>query len=524
MKKPFKLLLWMIPVAMFAIASCEKSPDDPEPEPEPDPTPVNEYAYYSQFSIPSGEDNLEAALAFPGAEGGGMYTTGGRGGTVYHVTTLEDNSSSGSLRYACSQSGKRIIVFDVAGTIKLTKALKISNGDLTILGQTAPGTGICIAYDQVNIQADNVIIRFVHFRCSDYGGNSDLSDSSDALWGRFQKNIILDHCTMSWSIDECASFYANQNFTMQWCMIYEGLNNSAYHDKSGHGYGGLWGGKNASFHHNLLAHNNSRNARIDHPGIYSSYLTTHRGNVDYRNNVIYNWADNNTYGGEDGWFNIVGNYYKPGPASADKNRKYIVDAYWDNGSSYSGDFRSTKYPELYMSDNYKTDGWDYDNGVMYHDQASDYGANPDHSFLTSPLSIKADDATTCYVTTHSYSDAFNLVVKYAGPSLSRDDCDARVAQETQNGTSSLGTNGIIDTMEGVNYFPELTGEADVDSDGDGMPDWFEEDFGLDTTKDDSAGYDLDKYSRYTNIEMYAHYLVKDIVKGQTSGGTYTALD
>lgn len=198
----------------------------------------------------------------------------------------------------------------MAGTIALKSDLTIKNGNITIAGQTAPGGGICLRDYTVRVDADNVIIRYVRFRLGDTTKDA-AKPQEDCIWGRYRENIILDHCSMSWSMDECASFYANRNFTMQWCLLSESLNNSG-HPKGSHGYGGIWGGKNASFHHNLLAHNKSRNARIDHPEIYDSYLSTHRGNVDYRNNVIYNWNDNSTYGGEGGWFNIVNNYYKPG--------------------------------------------------------------------------------------------------------------------------------------------------------------------------------------------------------------------
>ena len=250
------------------------------------------------LGLPLANENDGVLRAFPGAEGGGMYTTGGRGGRIYRVTNLND-SGAGSFRAAVEASGKRIVVFDVAGTIHLTSDLRIRNDNLTVAGQTAPGGGVCIAGGTVVVDADNVIIRYMRFRLGDLNTGGNLSDGSDTIWGRYHKDIILDHCSMSWSIDECASFYANQNFTMQWCLLTESLRKSA-HGKGDHGYGGIWGGKNASFHHNLLANHDSRNARIDHPGVYGSYLSTHRGNVDYRNNVIYNWGSNTTYGGEDG--------------------------------------------------------------------------------------------------------------------------------------------------------------------------------------------------------------------------------
>ena len=507
-----------------------ESTPDPEPEPDPDPDPDMTEAYRAML-IPSAEDDHGLTLAFPGAEGGGMYTTGGRGGKLLHVTTLDDTGAEGSLRWAINQSVARIIVFDVAGRIELQSELRIRNGNLTIAGQTAPGDGICLSGNTVRVDADNVIIRFMRFRLG-YAGNPN-ADGEDTIWGRYHENIILDHCSMSWSVDEVASFYANRNFTMQWCMLSEALRNSG-HSKGGHGYGGIWGGKNASFHHNLLAHNDSRNARIDHPGIYiqdnADYRATHRGNVDYRNNVIYNYGDNSTYGGEDGHFNIVGNYYKPGPASR-SDRRYFVDAYWYNSCSQIG----SAYPELYIEGNFHTAGIDesrYPDGIYYHNQ----GENPEPVILSSPLSIKADDETVCYTTTHSAESAYNTVTECAGASLCRDDVDERVAGNVINGDYSYkGSNGsiggLIDSQNDVGGWPSYSATTEneandkTDSDSDGIPDWFENRFGL-NSKDssDAASKTIDIHGRYTNFEMYLHYLVRNIVASQTSGGTYTSLD
>jgi len=492
---------------------------NPGPGPSPSPSPSPDY---EAFKIPAYEDAHAQALSFPGAEGGGMYTTGGRGGKVIHVTNLND-SGAGSLRAALAESGPRTIVFDVAGIIELKSNLKINKGDVTIAGQTAPGDGICLKNYSTQISASNVIIRFVRFRMGD-----EMKNEGDAIWGRYNENIIIDHCSMSWCTDECASFYANCNFTMQWCILTESLRNSI-HGKGTHGYGGIWGGKDASFHHNLLANHDSRNPRIDHPQIYGDYVSTHRGNVDYRCNAIYNWGSNHTYGGEDGWFNIVNNYYKPGPASSD--RKYFVDAY----GSYEKDGKvyADSYAEMYLSGNVNTAHPELDASSIYWHNGSAYGNY--NMTLSEPLQILGPSGEDVYMTTHSAEGAFDRIIGFGGASLRRDVVDERACSDALAGEVTFtdggngSKNGLVDTQSAVGGWPSYgADDSEIaeakDSDGDGMPDWFEEKFGLDkSSSSDGNAVTLDKYGRYANLEMYLHYLVRDIVAGQNEGGNYDKL-
>ena len=251
--------------------------------------------------------HIEAAAAtdqlpaFPGAEGGGKYVSGGRGQAVYEVTTLEDYKSNeapipGSLRDAVSQSD-RTVVFRVGGTIRLKQKLKILGSNLTIAGQTAPGDGITVTDYTTDIEADNVIIRYMRFRLGDR-----VSSEDDAFGLRNHKNIIIDHSSFSWSVDEVLSLYNNYNTTVQWSIIEESMLMST-HEKGRHGYAGIWGGNNASFIHNLIAHNLSRNPRFSAGDpVYDI--------VESTNNVIYNWGLFSAYGGGSGQYNLNNNYYK----------------------------------------------------------------------------------------------------------------------------------------------------------------------------------------------------------------------
>ena len=446
----------------------------------------------------------ETAIAFPGAEGfGSKEVTGGRGGEVIKVTNLND-VGAGSLRTALSKTGKRIIVFEVSGNIILKSPLNINNGDVTIAGQTAPGEGITIQNYEVAINANNVIIRFLRFRMGDLEKREQ-----DAFWGRYRQDIIIDHCSMSWSIDECSSFYANKNFTMQWCILSESLNKS-FHEKDDHGYGGIWGGNNATFHHNLLAHHNSRNPRFD-GGFRSGTGTSPVGKdkVDYRNNVVYNWRGNSSYGGENGIYNMVNNYYKPGPATPSSRNKRFMEISLDATAGYEPGYGQFYIAGNYMNGNTTVTANNWNGGV---DKDSKLSAE---DFAKAKLNTPFESAT---LTAHTAEQAYNAVLAYAGASYKRDAIDTRILNEVKNGTatysgSKTGFKGIIDSQTDVGSWPVLgAGTAARDSDGDGMPDDWERSKGLDPNKANANGRDLS--TGYDNIEVYINSLVENITKSQ----------
>ncbi len=418
--------------------------------------------------------NNESTLAFPGAEGFGRYTTGGRGGKVVVVSNLND-SGPGSLREALRMKEPRIVVFAVAGTIELESSLDINHGDLTIAGQSAPGQGITLRNYPMKIKGDNVIVRYLRFRMGD-----KKAYQGDAISANGQKNIIIDHASMSWGTDEGASFYNNENFTLQWSIISESLNESV-HEKGAHGYGGIWGGRGASFHHNLLAHLKSRTPRFS-----GSKTTANEAGelVDYRNNVIYNWKDNSVYGGEKGQYNLVANYYKPGPATAKSKKERIVEPYAPYGEFYVADNHVDGAPEVSLENR---------KGV-----AIDF---PDSALVAAPFAVAE-------VTAQPAAEAYEQVLLQAGASLARDPIDERIISEARTGSAAYGKNGIIDSQEEVGGWPELEkGKASADQDGDGMPDRWEEEHQLNPEEaSDAARYTLSKL--YTNIEVYLNELAK----------------
>lgn len=513
---------------------------------------------------------LAQTPAFPGAEGHGRYVTGGRGGKVVHVTNLND-SGTGSFREAV-KTGKRIIVFDVAGVIALKSELKIGD-NITILGQTAPSPGITLRYYTVQ-PGNNNIIRFLRIR---RGEEKDINDGADATWQRNKTGIIFDHCSFSWSIDEVASFYDNNNFTMQWCTVAESLTNPG-HSKGAHGYGGIWGGKLASFHHNFVGHLMNRGPRFNGARYgwtgytsnkdYATYQwknTVQAENVDFRNCVMYN-AQGTCYGGPGGGqINIVNNYYKAGPSqglkgttlnglkvdvstgkergnqdritlvtlSTSSNSDKNHPEFFDMTSRYFINGNTTETTKGSVTKNKDWKGISYDkgipslNGEYYSPDAKNfYGDNVAHVTISgkSCVKIKMDaPAPTGDVTTHSAAEAFSKVLAYSGASLYRDEIDARYMEEAKTGTakykgSITNSPGIIDKVSDVNGYTESnfgkgSRPADFDTDNDGIPDTWETTNGLDPNDaSDALTYSLDSKEYYTNLEVYANSLVEDIMK------------
>lgn len=443
-------------------------------------------------------------LSFPGAEGFGRYTTGGRGGKVYFVTKLADDGSEGTLRYALNKKGPRYIAFKTGGTIFLESPLRIKEGNVTIAGQTAPGDGITVANYETSVAADNVIIRYMRFRMGD-----QKKYQGDAFGARFIKNLMVDHCSMSWSTDETVSVYVNENTTLQWCVISESLRNSA-HEKGAHGYGGIAGGKFATFHHNIYAHHDSRNPRL---GEYAGSKFALTDLTDFRNNVIYNWGHNNVYGGEGMNVNIVNNYYKPGPATTtkqrivaiDQNRKPETEVYNIWGKYYITGNIVVGSPEV------TNDNWT--KGVFGQMEPYNLTDKDKNSIkINQPHDIQNN------VKTHSAEEAYEKILQFGGASMVRDAVDLHVLKDAKNGNftykgSKGSTNGIIDSQNDVGGFPYLNpGKPLPDSDHDGMPDEWEIKNKLNPEVANSNGRDLDK--NYDNIEVYFNDLVKKITEGQ----------
>ena len=425
--------------------------------------------------------DVPAVLAFPTAEGYGKYAAGGRGGDVYEVTTL-DSSGPGSLGEAIKASGPRTVVFRVSGTIEGN--FRIRNDKITIAGQTAPGDGICIK-GSLGIGADDVIIRYIRVR-------ANPTAETDAISGRYHKNIILDHVSASWSSDEVMSLYHNENVTIQWCMITEACAKSRNGENIGHRFGGVWGNNYGTYHHNLIAHNDSRNPR----------WASGCGFNDYRNNVLYNWGYQSCYGAEAhqsgdrrnppiefSTINMVANYCKPGSATDSRARDRIAEP-----SSRSSDDKGS----WYVADNYvdgspdvTADNWLGVDGDSYNRMGAPWDAMP--------INQQTPDA------------AYRAVLEHVGCSKpKRDSIDRRIIQEARNGTATMGRNGIITKPSDVGGWPDLkSAPVPVDRDHDGMPNDWELRYGL-NPDNPNDGNEAPNGDGYTNLEHYLAHLTGEL--------------
>ena len=452
--------------------------------------------------------------AFPGAEGYGKYVTGGRAGRVIYVTHIKDNSDkfgagySGSLRAALETPGNDpiTIVFKCGGVIQPMGTLNCSRNNVTIAGQTALGDGICVMGYGINFSGQNIIVRYMRFRVGDR-----INQNNPCLTFSNGKKAIFDHCSFSWSVEENVNITDVDSVTLQWCINTESLYNST-HIKGERAYAAQWGGEHASYHHNLLAHHNSRMPRQNGNTSNDYQLTW-----DYRNNVHYNWHNNGAfYGGgveQPGGFchsNILNNYYKPGPSTTtSKSSQYFcAPSVGRNGETEYG------YGLWYLSGNVM-----YDNFEKTDDNWT--GLEGGSEFYAS------DTFETAPVTMTSAEVAYEQVLETAGATIpKRDTFDSRIVQEVRDGNAHLGgvvgaTSGIIDSH--TTYMPNASTDPSTilqwektlytevkytsplvppDTDADGIPDWWESANGLNPTDTtDGKQFALDG-SGYTNLEIY----------------------
>jgi pectin methylesterase-like acyl-CoA thioesterase/pectate lyase len=446
------------------------------------PTEPGRYSVVAAIADPNFRGGASATLsvyapgsipikAFPGAEGAGERARGGRGGDVYHVTNLND-SGPGSLREGIrSASGPRTIVFDVSGTINLNSRLTVNRPFLTIAGQTAPGDGITVAgWPTVITNTNNVVIRYLRFRVGDL---RCPAVQDDALWVDRASDVILDHVSASWSVDETLSVTDSNRVTVQWSFITESLKNSC-HEKGAHGYGSLIRGGSGliTYHHNLYAHHDSRNPRLgDNVGL------------DFVNNVVYDWGGEAGYSGEasEGTprLNFVGNYLIAGPSTPASKRTRA----FNGGSTATHIYQSNN---LIDSDrDGQRDGADTDWAMIIGSYTRRQPARFDFA------QVSTDDARTAY----------DRVLATAGSSLARDAVDARVADEVRN---ELGSH--INSQSQVGGFPQLeSAPAPADTDRDGMPDAWESERGLNPA--DASDGRATNASGYTNLETYLSDIV-----------------
>jgi hypothetical protein len=453
------------------------------------------------------EDLPQASIpAFPGAEGAGRFSLGGRGGRVYVVRSLDD-SGPGTLREACEAAGSRTVVFNVAGIIHLKRPVHIRAPYITIAGQTAPGDGVCVAGFTTHIDTHDVVIRYLRFR----RGATNVFDRDDALGGNPVGNVIVDHCSASWGLDENLSIYRHMyepggggqarklptvNVTIQWCISSEAL------DTYNHAFGATWGGRNSSFHHNLFACNTGRN-----PSIGMGY------DFNFTNNVLFNWRHRTVDGGDEtSRGNIINNYYKPGPATHDDPVRYRVVLPAGKRLPQGAPAADADYGRWYVAGNYvagnekvtadnwaggvqvRTGGSAEEAQVQTAEQA--LGARIDKVRAGGPLPMAP-------VTLQPAEEAYSAVLAGAGATLPRrDPVDLRIVEAVRTGRVSYEAGkGIITDIKQVGGYPEYRGDPALDSDGDGIPDWWESKYGLDPHDPADAARDCNG-DGYTNLEKY----------------------
>ncbi|TDN38054.1 T9SS type A sorting domain-containing protein [Hymenobacter sp. UV11] len=487
--------------------------------------------------VAAGPVLAQSLPAFPGAEGAGKYTTGGRGSTSAPTTVLEvtnlNDAGAGSLRQALSGTySSRTVVFRVCGTIHLVTQLSIP-ANTTLAGQTAPGDGICVADKQSNVKGNNVIVRFMRFRLGDQYQNLGMvngsgdEDAFDSIGG--YTGLVVDHCTFSWGDDESFTCYKGDNTTLQWNLISEGLNYS-YHFETGdtdferHGYGGIWGGRHASFHHNLLAHLQGRNPRFDGSRNLAPN-TAGQENAEFVNNVLYDWGGYTTNGGEGGNYNIINNYYKYGPNTGTGSsagiavKSMIINPYKQTSSPV------LPYGKYYVDGNY-VDNSAFITSHNWRGVAMSGGSLADtvQSKVLTPFAIE-----TYAFPTQSAQDAYTAVLAGVGCTRpTRDPIDQRIIQEVKDRTGK-----IIDVQGGYPHgTPYSTSQtawdvlscapaAPADTDHDGMPDAYETANGL--NPNDASDRALLAANGYPNLEKYLNGLVAATVLATTKASSTSGL-
>lgn len=454
-------------------------------------------------------------LAFPGAEGGGAYSFGGHGGKVYVVSNLND-SGPGSFRFACEQGGARMVVFNVAGIIHLKTPVVIRAPYITIAGQSAPGDGVCIAGESLWINTHDVVIRYMRFR----RGATDVTRRDDAIGGNPVGNILIDHVSASWGLDENMSIYRHVydpkdgskpvklptvNVTIQNSIFSEAL------DTYNHAFGSTLGGLNSTFVRNLWASNISRNPSV---GMY--------GDFGFVNNVVFNWWNRSADGGDnDSFYSFINNYYKPGPitpldkpisyrilkpeSGRDKRFKNTFGKAYITGNIVEGNERVTK------------NNWD---GGIQPDVPGDMRKLLDSIKVNKPLPMAK-------VTILATKKAYDYVLANAGASLPvRDAIDQRITEQVKTGKikyvegGKIGVGkefikrrlpedsyklGIITDVSQVGGYPQYNGKPYLDTDNDGMPDAYEKKMGLNPKNAGDAK--IVTKTGYTHIENYLNSLV-----------------